>query len=52
VRAAALGAKDKSQIEVANVARGCLEGVREVIAEIVNYIAVRRSPGRDTAAPR
>jgi hypothetical protein len=36
VRAAALGAKDKSQMEVANVARGCLEGVREAIAEIMN----------------
>jgi hypothetical protein len=36
VHAAALGAKDKSQMEVANVARGCLEGVRETIAEIMN----------------
>jgi 20S proteasome alpha/beta subunit len=36
VTAAAQGAKDKSQMEVANVARGCLEGVREAIAEMMN----------------
>ena len=36
VHAAALGAKDKSQMDVLNVARGCLAGVREAIAEMMN----------------
>jgi len=36
VTASVLGAKDKSQLEVTNVARGCLEGVREAIAEMMN----------------
>jgi hypothetical protein len=36
VHATALGAKDQSQMEVANVARRCLEGVREAIAEMMN----------------
>jgi hypothetical protein len=34
--AAEPGAKDKSQMEVLNVARGCLAGVREAIAEMMN----------------
>jgi hypothetical protein len=38
VTAAALGAKDKSQMEMANVTRGCLEGVREAIAEMMNWM--------------
>jgi 20S proteasome alpha/beta subunit len=36
VTAAKQAAKDKSQTEVANVTRGCLEGVREAIAEMMN----------------
>jgi hypothetical protein len=36
VTAAAQAAKDKSQTEVANVTRGCLEGVREAITEMMN----------------
>ena len=36
VRAAALGATEKGQIEVVNAAGECIGGVREAIAEMMN----------------
>ena len=36
VTAASQGAKDKTQMGEVNVARGCLEGVREAVAEMMN----------------
>jgi hypothetical protein len=52
VHAAVLGAKDKSQMEVANVARGCLEGVREDYCRDNELDGGQGALGRDTVVSR